>query len=162
VRIFDTVLGPRTLPCVVSDAQGRSTFTQISLLVDAVPNQPPTAGAGGTYHVDEGSAVTLTAAGVDPEGAPLSYAWDLNLDGVFETPGQSVELHPDDGPASRSVAVQVTDDGGLTSVAQATVEVANVAPGATFRAPASASGSFALSLSAPHDPSVADTAAGFT
>jgi hypothetical protein len=153
-------LGPRTLACVVSDAQGRSTLPQISLLVDAVPNEPPTAGAGGPYQVDEGSSVTLTAAGSDPEGGPLSYAWDLNSDGVFETPGQSVSLAPDDGPALRAVAVRVMDDSGLTADASALLNVRNVAPGATFHAPTSAAGSFRLSLTAPHDPSVAD-AAGF-
>jgi hypothetical protein len=84
----------------------------------------------------------------------------LNSDGVFETPGQSVSLAPDDGPALRAVAVRVMDDNGLTADASALLDVRNVAPGATFHAPASAAGSFRLSLTAPHDPSVADTAAG--
>ena len=156
-------LGPRTLPCVVSDAQGRSTLPQIALMVDAVPNQAPTVGAGGPYAVDEGTAVTVAATGADPEGGPLAFAWDLNGDGLFETSGQSVAFTPDDGPATRAVAVEVTDDGALTARAVATVTVANVPPTAVFQAPPKASGGrFALSLSSAHDASGVDTAAGFS
>ena len=31
----------------------------------------------------------VTAAGTDPETTPLTYEWDLDNDGIFETPGQS-------------------------------------------------------------------------
>jgi predicted extracellular nuclease len=127
-------------------------------------NDAPSASAGGPYAVDEGSTVTLTASGSDPEGGSLSYAWDLDGNGSFETPGQSVSFSPDDGPATPVVKVQVTDDVGLTATAQQTVTVANVAPSATFGAPASsfAGFPFTLSLSNVSDPSAADTAGGFT
>jgi hypothetical protein len=57
----------------------------------------------------------------------------------------------------------VTDAAGQTDTSSATVQVANVAPTATFNAPASvfAGSAFTLSLSSPSDPSTADTAAGF-
>jgi PKD domain len=155
-------LGARSLPCVVSDAQGRSTFVQVALMVDAVPNQPPTADAGGRYDVDEGASVVFSGGGSDPEGGTLTFAWDLDGDGVFETPGQSPSLRADDGPSVRTVMVQVTDDGAATATATASVAVANVAPTAVFHAPAQATGVFPLSFSAPVDPSLADTAAGFT
>jgi hypothetical protein len=157
-----TALGPRSLPCVVSDAQGRSTFAQIALMVDAVPNQPPTADAGGPYDVNEGSTLVLDAAGSDPEGGPLTFAWDLDGDGVFETPTQSPSLLLEDGPAVRTVKVRVTDDAAATAVAMANVTVDNVAPSALFHAPSQAGAVFQLSLSDPFDPSLADTAAGFT
>ncbi len=64
-----------------------------------VINDPPTVDAGGPYTVDEGSSVTLTATGTDPEGQPLTYAWDLDNNGTFETPGQSVSFAGVDGPA---------------------------------------------------------------
>jgi hypothetical protein len=58
----------------------------------------------------------------------------------------------------------VTDDAGATATDTATVNVVNVAPSATFAAPASSAAGFpfTLSLTSPDDPSGADTAAGFT
>ncbi|KKQ86039.1 MAG: hypothetical protein UT08_C0002G0061 [Candidatus Woesebacteria bacterium GW2011_GWB1_38_8] len=93
-------------------------------------NSPPTADAGGPYQVDEGGSVGVTASGSDPENGTLTYAWDLDNNGSFETTGQSVTFSAAglDGPITRTVAVQVTDEGGLTATDQATVEVANVAP----------------------------------
>jgi hypothetical protein len=93
-----------------------------------VINDPPTVDAGGPYTVNEGSSVTLTASGTDPEGQPLTYAWDLDNNGTFETPGQSVSFNGVDGPAILTVNVEVTDNGGLTAEASATVNVNNVAP----------------------------------
>jgi predicted extracellular nuclease len=93
-------------------------------------NAPPTVSAGGPYAVDEGASVVLSAAGSDPEGGPLAYAWDLNNDGTFETPGQSATFPAAglDGPGTYSVQVQVTDNGGLTAHAGASVNLLNVAP----------------------------------
>ena len=53
-------------------------------------NAPPTVDAGGPYSVNEGSSVTLSASGSDPNGDSLAYAWDLDNNGSFETSGQSV------------------------------------------------------------------------
>jgi hypothetical protein len=96
-------------------------------------NDPPTIDAGGPYTVDEGSSITLTATGADPENHPLTFAWDLNNDGTFETPGQSVSFAGVDGPAVLTVKVQATDDTGLSSVAETTVTVNNLPP--TVNAP---------------------------
>jgi probable HAF family extracellular repeat protein len=95
-----------------------------------VTNQPPTTDAGGPYSVDEGASVTVTATGNDPEGGALVYAWDLDNDGTFETSGQSATFSAAglNGPSSHTIAVQVTDDGGLTATDQATVYVLNVVP----------------------------------
>jgi predicted extracellular nuclease len=127
-------------------------------------DSPPTVDAGGPYDVDEGSSVTLTASADDPDGDPVTYAWDLDGDGTFETPGQSVAYHAGDGPATNTVTVQSTDSFGLSSTDTATVTVANVAPTATFSAsgPVTAGESVTLSLTNPADPSAADTSAGFT
>src|SRR4051794_12942194 len=126
-------------------------------------NAAPTVSAGGPYSLAEGSSTTLAATGSDPEGGSLTYAWDLDDNGTFETPGQSISFSADDGPATRVVHVRVTDDTGQTATSQANVDVQNVAPTATFAAPAStfAGSPFSLSLTSPHDPSAADTAAGF-
>jgi uncharacterized protein len=129
-------------------------------------NLPPTAGANGPYTVAEGGSVGLSGSGSDPEGGPLSYAWDLNNDGVFETAGQTPTFSAAalDGPSSHTVTVRVTDNGGLTATDATTVNVTNVAPTAIFSAPAStfAGTPFTLSLTSPSDPSAADVAAGFS
>jgi hypothetical protein len=128
-------------------------------------NEPPSVSAGGPYTVAEGGSVPLSASGSDPEGGTLTYAWDLDDNGSYETIGQSPTFSAAalDGPSSRTVHVQVTDDGGLTATAPATVNVTNVSPTATFSAPASvfAGSSFTLTLTTPQDPSPADVAAGF-
>jgi hypothetical protein len=102
------------------------------VIVGLTPNDPPTVDAGGPYTVDEGSSVTLTATGADPNGDALTYAWDLDNDGSFETAGQSVSFAGVDGPAAFTVKAQVTDPLGLTAVAEATVTVNNVAPTVTL------------------------------
>src|SRR5205814_4979474 len=79
-------------------------------------------------------------------------------------PGQTATFSALDGPSTNTVSVRATDAEGLSTVSSATVEVRNVAPTATFTAPASSPAGFpfTLSLTAPSDPSAADTAAGFT
>jgi hypothetical protein len=116
--------------------------------------------------VNEGSSVTVTAIGSDPENGPLTYAWDLDNNSSFETPGQSVTFSAADidGPASRTIQVQVTDDGGLTATDQATINVLNVAPTATFTGTPDTiivGQSAILAFSNQADPSAADVAAGF-
>lgn len=127
-------------------------------------NEPPSVSAGGLYSVDEGSSVTVTATGTDPENGSLQYAWDLDNDGTFETAGQTATFSAAtiDGPATRTIGVRVTDDGGLTATDTATVTIANVPPEGTFNAPAASPAGFpfTLSLTNANDPSAADTAAG--
>ena len=86
--------------------------------------------AGGPYSANEGGSVTLTAAGSDPNGDALTYAWDLDNNGSFETSGQSVSFSAAllDGPSSYTVKVKATDPLGLFAEATTTIDVLNVAP----------------------------------
>ncbi len=92
----------------------------------------PTASAGGPYSVDEGTSITFNALGSDPENDPLTFAWDLDDDGIFETLGQSVTFSAEgiDGPSAHSyvVRVQVIDSNGFSAIDQTTLDVMNVAP----------------------------------
>lgn len=119
-----TAPGVCTITLTVIDkdgGQGTSTLTVSTV-------QPPTANAGGPYTVDEGSCVTLVGSGTDPQGLPLAYAWDLNGDGVFETPGQSVSFCGVDGSMSVPVELRVCNSAGLRATASTTVTIDNVAP----------------------------------
>ncbi|WP_158616958.1 DNRLRE domain-containing protein [Corallococcus exercitus] len=78
----------------------------------------------GPYRVVLGQSITLKATGADPEGQPLTYAWDLDGDGVFESPGQSVLFTaPSQAPVGlQTVRVQVTDTDGNSAQAETSVE----------------------------------------
>jgi uncharacterized protein len=91
-------------------------------------NDPPVANAGGPYSALEGTTVALAASGSDPDSTAVTFAWDLNNDGAFETPGQNVTFNAVDGTFAYPVSVKVTDGTGLSTVAQAVVDVTNVAP----------------------------------
>jgi hypothetical protein len=128
-------------------------------------NAAPTVDAGGPYTVAEGGTTPLSATGADANGDGLTYAWDLDNNGTFETSGQSPTFAAGtlDGPSSHTVTVRVSD-GASSATDTATVNITNVAPSATLNAPATtfAGFPFTISLSGATDPSAADTAAGFT
>ena len=125
-------------------------------------NTAPGVDAGGPYAVAEGGSATLSATGSDSEGDALTYAWDLDNNGTYETAGQTATFSAGDGPASPTVGVRVSD-GTSSATDTATVNISNADPTATFDAPESATAGFpfTLSLTSPSDPSAADTAAGF-
>ena len=95
------------------------------VLVGINLNAGPSVDAGGPYGVNSGSSVSVTATGSDPDGGDLTYAWDLDDNGSFETPGQTVSFDSSaiPGPATLTIYVQVTDHQGLMSVDDATVVV---------------------------------------
>ncbi|MFZ5932985.1 MAG: PKD domain-containing protein [Patescibacteria group bacterium] len=101
----------------------------VSVIQDIV-NQPPTVDAGGPYQVDEGGSVQVSAIGQDPENGPLTYAWDLDNNGSFETTGQTVAFSAFalDGPDTKTIAVQVIDGGNLTASDTALITINNVVP----------------------------------
>lgn len=119
-----------------------------------LPSQPytPQVRAGGPYTVAEGSSVQVIATGE----AGLSYAWDLNGDGTFETPGQSTTFSAAglDGPATRTATVRGILPTGQSATASAQVSVTNVAPTASLSAPATATVGrpFTLALTGASDP----------
>ena len=123
-------------------------------------NAPPTASAGGPYSANEGGTVALSATGSDPDGTPVTFAWDLDNDGTFETPGQTATFNAVDGTFDYPVSVRVTDETGLATVASASVHVENVAPTvgsiAASAAPVAVTTAFNVSASFT-DPGMLDT-----
>ena len=83
----------------------------------------PHAWAGGPY-VTEGTEIELTAQGSFGPG-DLTYAWDLNRDGIFETEVAGPQLRVDSGEVEPGwVSVRVATPGGSASVASAWVATA--------------------------------------
>lgn len=83
----------------------------------------------------------------DPTGEPLTYEWDLNGDGVFETKAgdtetveytkaEEEEREEHGEPLNRLVAVRVKDPEGLTSVARVTVYPGDAPPTVEIQKPA--------------------------
>ena len=95
-------------------------------------NVAPTANAGGPYFTFDDTPITLTGSGSDVAGAadPLSFAWDLDNNGSFETAGQNAVFNPQalgfTGTQTRTVQLRVTDGDGGQTVATTTVELLGV------------------------------------
>ena len=99
-------------------------------LRDALAAYLPTADAGGAYATAEGTDVALDGAGSDPQGG-VTYDWDLDDDGTFETSGQDPTFTRVGRDGSFEVTLRVTDGSGATTTDSATVTVTNVAPSVT-------------------------------
>jgi len=135
--------GVYTVALEVTDAGGLvGTATGTATI-----NGAPTASAGGPYLTSQGVAVTIDAsASSDAEGA-VSYDYDCDTDGTvdFANAGQTQAcLYPDVG--NYTVTVTVTDAGGLTDDATASVTVINLAPSADAGGPYSGTKGFPVAL----------------
>jgi hypothetical protein len=95
-------------------------------------NDLPSAGAAGPYAAPEGGSAVLAGTGSDVESASLTFEWDLDNDGMFETsgPAPTFSAAAIGGPSSRIVALRVTDGDGGSAIDTASVTIENVAPAA--------------------------------
>jgi PKD repeat protein len=114
----------------------------------------PVAAPGGPYEVAEGGYVMLDArASSDSDGRVSAFEWDFNYDGVtFDTDatGSTTPFHAAgiDGPATRTIAVRVTDSmGAVVVVRSATVNVVNAPPTLLIAGAANAPSGSAYTLS---------------
>jgi PKD repeat protein len=101
-------------------------------LLRNVGDNPPTASAGGPYTLVEGQSVTFNGSGSADTGQNagiVSYAWDFNNDGVWDSISGSptVERTYDDNTTA-IVRLRVTDRSGFTAEATSTLTVTNAAP----------------------------------
>lgn len=91
---------------------------------------PPVAEANGPYTVAEGGTVPLSSAGSsDPDGDALTFDWDLDNNGTFETSGASplFSAAGRNGPDTQTVVLRVRD-GTFEVTDTATVNILNVPP----------------------------------
>jgi hypothetical protein len=106
------------------------------------PPLPPTSGVNASFTADprypaSGDAVTFhsTSAAWGPGNQIVSYEWDLDGNGSFETSGPATVSRSYPSPRSIEVRLRVTDASQppQTDVATRRISIANRAPVASFR-----------------------------
>jgi RTX calcium-binding nonapeptide repeat (4 copies)/PKD domain len=116
-----------TISATATDEDG--TYAAGNTVTVHVLNVAPTASAGGPYSTFDDTAITLTGTATDPAGAadPLTYAWDLDNNGTFETSGATASFNPValgfSGNQTRTVKLQVSDGDGGVTIATTTVQL---------------------------------------
>jgi hypothetical protein len=82
-----------TFQLMVTDNDDASATDTVDIIVNAAPNEVPTADAGMDQSVDEQTAVTLSGSGTHIDGNVVSYSWS-------QTRGESVALFSADSPST--------------------------------------------------------------
>jgi hypothetical protein len=152
-----------------ANAPSKLFTTSASAAVTFVPSNvaPTVAANNATVTVDEGQ--TATNSGVWADANPgdtvtlTASVGTITKSGTNPAGTWSWSYPTTDGPAQMQVVTITANDGTTSSSTTFQLNVNNVAPSATFNAPASVDegSSIALSLSSPSDPSSVDTASGF-
>lgn len=124
-----------------------NTFAPLSASADVsvleTDNVPPTPNPGGPYTVDEGGSVTLdgTKSTAVSGDSIAKYEWDFNYfpGGTFnvDATGPTVAYSADEEETTRNVALRVTDQYGLQSIATTTLTVTEEQPLAGVSGPSS-------------------------
>ncbi len=132
--------GTFNVTLTVMDNAGASDSASTTATIGPVPNQPPSADPNGPYTGTAGVPVQFDGSGsTDPEGAPLSYAWNFGdgTSGSGATPAHSYNAG-----GLYTVSLTVTDAAGLSNTATTSAAigpVANQAPTADANGPYSGS-----------------------
>lgn len=126
--------GTYTIAVRVTDDDASAVIATLQVIVNSLIG--PSAALTGDSTLNQGQTGGYDASGSTIGSEPISgYTWDWNYDGVTFTPSGDtgpVQTHiwSDDG--IYTVAVQITDDGGLTDIAVLQVIVNNSGPTAAF------------------------------
>jgi len=125
-----------TVSLFTQDGNGGSATSTTTV---TVTNSVPETDAGGPYSVAEGNTVALSGTGADAGGS-VTLTWDLDGDGTFGETGPAASRGNEvgatpiysaagvSGPASITVTIRATDNGGTSVTDTAVINVANVAP----------------------------------
>ena len=102
--------GNHTLTLTVTDDDGASGSD--SMIVEVLPNQPPTANAGPDRTTKVGHAVTISGSGNDPDGTIVSYRWKEGSNLLAST--ATFTYTPSSG-GNHTLTLTVTDDDNATA-----------------------------------------------
>jgi hypothetical protein len=155
--------GSYTVTVTVTDKDGGSSSSAFTV---TVANVAPTATFNAPATVNEGSAIALSLTSpADPSGADTStgftYAFDCGTGSGYGSFGSaSTASCPTNDNGSRTVKGEIKDKNDGVHEYTQNVTISNVAPTATFNAPATVNegSAIALSLTSPSDPSSIDMA----
>jgi hypothetical protein len=96
----------------VVDTQGVSDTT---LATVTVANVPPILKLGGPYETFPGYTVVITSSVFDPGDDAISYAWDLDDNGMFDDAFSSTTTFSATVTGTFTVSLRVADDDSLVS-----------------------------------------------
>jgi hypothetical protein len=117
----------------VTDNAGATGSDDVTVTVNAAPNQPPTANAGTDKSITlPTNSVNLTGSGSDPDGTITAYSWTKVSGGAatFNSPGASTTTVSGLAQGSYIFRLTVTDNSGATAFDDVNVTV-NPAPNQT-------------------------------
>ena len=145
-------VGTYSVTLTVTDASSHSGSTTTTVRI-VLPNQVPTANAGGPYNGAVGTPISFNGSGSsDPQGSPLTYAWSFG-DGGTAT-GVS-PTHTYSGPGSFPVTLTVTNSSGISAAANTTARIAYPSPAVKINGPYSGKPTlpiaFTSSVTEPYD-----------
>jgi Ca2+-binding RTX toxin-like protein len=119
-----------TISVFMLDSDANNAFATWEVMVnESLPT--PTADAGGPYSTFDDTPIALNGSGTGGTGM-LSYAWDLNENGVFGETGpaatngdESLGIFNPSGLAGQTITIKlrVTDEANETSESTSTVEI---------------------------------------
>jgi len=100
----------------------------VRLAVTPPANQPPVALTTGPYSTGVGQTITVSGSpSYDPDSGDfiVSWEWDLDNDGLFESSGLSADVSYGD-VGTYTIRLRVTDSHGATDVITTTVAVVDL------------------------------------
>jgi uncharacterized protein YkwD len=120
--------GTVTLRLTVTDNDGATDSDDVVVTVEAIPepNQSPTADAGADFAVDQGSPVSITGDGNDPDGSITGWSWSQQSGPTVTLSGansQQVGFTAPDTAGDIWLRLTVTDNEGATGFDDVVVTV---------------------------------------
>lgn len=142
-----TLAGQYTARLTVVDHVGSSATDQatVTILDAPIPEEPPTAEAGGPYAGTAGEPVTFDAGeSSDPDGDIAFYVWEYGDGSAPDTTTSTTRTHVYGAADTYTATLTVVDEGGLRDTDQASVSITDSGGGGGGDSPpvANAGGSY--------------------
>ncbi len=118
--------GISTLTVNATDSDNLSSTAQVVVTINAINDTPTLSLSSTNFTLDPNTSGTLTAFGVDIDSTSLTYSVQLTSLLQISIQGNIISLASANTLGSTTLVVTVTDEGGLSASATATVRVSNL------------------------------------